>query len=174
VAFAGLGVLMLAKIFTIEDLRGQGEALSTLIWFSVLFTLSFYLSELGFMGYIGALIASGLEGMDWPLVYVILIVSYVLVHYLFVSQTAQMLALFGVYLQVGIDAGVPAELLALMLLFATNFNSAITPQGSSANVIFASSEYMSAGEIYRNGLVMTLMNLAVFLGIGTFWILFIS
>jgi len=173
VAFAGLGVLMVAKIFTIEDLRGQGEALSTLIWFSVLFTLSFYLNEFGFMEYIGALIASGLIGMQWPTVYVILIVSYVLVHYLFVSQTAQMLALFGVYLQVGIDAGVPPELLALMLLFATNFNSAITPQGSSANVIFVSSEYMSAGEIYRNGLTMTLMNMVVFLGIGTFWIMFI-
>ncbi len=174
VAFAGLGVLMLAKIFTMEDMRSQGEALSTLIWFSVLYTLSSYLDKLGFMEYIGTLIASSLQGMTWPIVYIILIVSYVLIHYLFVSQTAQMLALFGIYLDVGINAGVPPELLAMMLLFATNFNSVITPQGSSANVIFTSSEYMTPGEMYKNGLIMTLFNLSIFLGIGTFWILLIT
>ncbi len=174
VAFAGLGVLMVAKIFTMEDMRGQGEALTTLLWFAVLFCLSSYLNKLGVMEYIGTLIASGVSGIDWPMVYVILIVSYVLIHYLFVSQTAHMLALFGVFLEVGINAGVPPELLALMLLFATNFNAAITPQGSSANVIFVSSEYMTSKELYRNGLIMTMLNLAVFLGIGTFWILLIS
>ena len=171
VAFAGLGVLMVARIFTMEDMRGQGEALSTLIWFSVLFTLSSYLNRLGFMEYVGTLVASGLHGLAWPAVYAVLVTAYVLIHYLFVSQTAQMLALFGIFLEVGIEAGVPPQLLALMLLFATNFNSAITPQGSSANVIFVSSEYMTSRELYRNGLIMTLFNLAVFMGIGTFWIL---
>jgi len=171
VAFAGLGVLMVARIFTMEDMRGQGEALSTLIWFSVLFTLSSYLNKLGFMEYVGTLVASGLHGLAWPAVYAVLVTAYVLIHYLFVSQTAQMLALFGIFLEVGIEAGVPPQLLALMLLFATNFNSAITPQGSSANVIFVSSEYMTSRELYRNGLIMTLFNLAVFMGIGTFWIL---
>ena len=173
VAFGGLGVLMLAKIFTMEDLRGQGEALGTLIWFAVLYTMSSYLNRFGFMEYVGTLIASGLEGMAWPIVYTVLIAAYVLIHYLFVSQTAQMLALFSVFLGVGIDAGVPAQLLAFMLLFATNFNSVITPQGSSANVIFVGSEYMTSRELYKNGLIMTLFNLAVFLGIGTFWILLV-
>jgi DASS family divalent anion:Na+ symporter len=173
VAFAGLGVLMASRIFTMEDMKGQGEALSTLIWFAALYTMSSYLNAFGFMGYIGELIASGIGGFSWPAVYLILIVSYVLIHYLFVSQTAQMLALFGIFLDVGMHAGVPAELLALMLLFATNFNSAITPQGSSANVLFVSSEYMTSKELYRNGLVMTLLNTAVFLGVGTFWILMI-
>ena len=174
VAFAGLGILMVAKIFTMTDLRHQGEALATLIWFAVLFTLSSYLDQFGFMQYIGTLIASGIEGMNWPLVYLILIVTYVLIHYLFVSQTAHMLALYGIFLEVGIHAGVPPYLLALMLLFATNFSSVITPQGSSANVIFVSSEYMTSVEIYRNGFIMTMLNLLVFMGIGTFWILAIS
>jgi DASS family divalent anion:Na+ symporter len=171
VAFAGLGILMLANIFTVEDMRHEGEALSTLIWFSILYTISAYLNKLGFMTYVGTMIADGLNGMSWQAVYVILIVAYVLIHYLFVSQTAQMLALFGIFLEVGVHAGVPPHLMALMLLFATNFNSVITPQGSSANIIFVSSEYITTGELYKNGLVMTLLNLAVFLGVGTFWIL---
>jgi DASS family divalent anion:Na+ symporter len=108
------------------------------------------------------------------MVYVIIVVAYVLIHYFFVSQTAQMLALFSVFLSVAVDAGVPGELMALMLLFATNFNAVITPQGSSANVIYVGSGYLEAGEIYKVGGIVTLVNTLVFLGIGTFWILLVS
>jgi DASS family divalent anion:Na+ symporter len=107
-------------------------------------------------------------------VYVSLVVLYVLIHYLFVSQTAQMLALFGIFMGVAIEAGVPPALIALMLLFATNFFSVITPQGSSANVIFAGSGYLTQGEIYRNGGLVTLANLLIFLIIGTPWILLVT
>ena len=173
VAFAGLAVLMVSHIFTLEDLRGQGSALSTLIWFAILYAMSTSLNEMGFMNYIGDQIASHLGGYSWQTIFVLLIVLYVLIHYLFVSQTAQMLALYGVFLDVGIDVGVPGELLALMLLFATNFNSVITPQGSSANILFAASEYMTSGEMYRIGALVTLMNTLIFLTVGTAWMLLI-
>ncbi len=174
IAFGGLGVLMLANIFTMEDMKSQGETLATFIWFAILYAISSELNRLGFMSFVGENIASQLHGLAWQSVYVILITLYVLIHYLFVSQTAHMLALFGIFLHVGIDAGVPPELLALMLLFATNFNSVITPQGSSANVLFAGSGYLEASEIYRYGGVVTLLNTLVFLTAGTGWILLIS
>jgi DASS family divalent anion:Na+ symporter len=174
IAFGGLAILMISKIFTMEDMKTQGDALSTLVWFAILYAMSSELNRLGFMNYVGEGIAEQLQGMSWQLVYFILVSLYVLIHYLFVSQTAHMLALFGVFLQVGIDADVPGELLALMLLFATNFNSVITPQGSSANVLFAGSGYLSASEIYKNGGIVTLTNTIIFLTIGTGWILLIS
>ncbi|MEA3521664.1 MAG: DASS family sodium-coupled anion symporter [Campylobacterota bacterium] len=174
IAFGGLGILMISKIFTMEDMKTQGDALSTLVWFAILYAMSSELNRLGFMNYIGEGIASELVGLSWQLVYVILVTLYVLIHYLFVSQTAHMLALFGVFLEVGLNAGVPGELLALMLLFATNFNSVITPQGSSANVLFAGSGYLSAADIYKNGGIVTLANTIIFLTIGTAWILLIS
>jgi DASS family divalent anion:Na+ symporter len=174
IAFGGLGILMISKIFTMEDMRTQGDALATLVWFAILYAMSSELNRLGFMNYIGESIAQELVGLSWQLVYIILVVLYVLIHYLFVSQTAHMLALFGVFLSVGIDAGVDGELLALMLLFATNFNSVITPQGSSANVLFAGSGYLSASEIYKNGGIVTLVNTIIFLVIGTAWILLIN
>ncbi len=39
VAFLGLSILMLANIFTLEDMRVEGNALSTFVWFSILFFL---------------------------------------------------------------------------------------------------------------------------------------
>lgn len=169
VAFAGLGVLMVTGVFTVDDMKQQGDALSTLIWFAVLYTMSSFLNSLGFMTWVGDVISGHLSGVPWFGVYVILVVGYVLIHYFFVSQTAQMLALFPVFLAVGVNAGVPGVAMALMLLFATNFNSAITPQGSSANVLFASSGYLTMREMYRNGALVTGANTVIYMTVGTLW-----
>ncbi len=174
VAFLGLAVLMIAGVFTLEDLKTQGDALGTFIWFSILYTMSSQLNALGFMGAVGHQLAQDLHGLSWPVVYVALIVLYVLLHYMFVSQTAQMLALYSVFLGVAIESGVPPILMALMLLFATNFFGAITPQGSSANVLCAGSGYLTQGDMYRMGGMVTLANLLIFLGIGTPWILLVT
>jgi DASS family divalent anion:Na+ symporter len=173
VAFLGLGVLMVTNIFTLTDLRGEGDALGTLVWFAILYAMSKYLNELGFMGWVGDHIATSVAGYSWPLVYVSLTVGYVLIHYFFVSQTAQMLALFSVFLSVATQSGVPPELMAYMLLFATNFNAIITPQGSSANVIYTGSGYIEPGEVYKVGGIVTLVNTVVFLTVGTAWMLLV-
>lgn len=171
VAFGGLGILMATGVFGIDDFRSQGEALSTLIWFAILFGLSTQLAEQGFMNTIAEHFTHYLSGLSWITVYVLLIAVYVLIHYLFVSQSAHLLALFGIFLSVGVQAGVPGELMAIMLLFATNFNATITPQGSSCNAIYLSSGYISARDIYLYGGAVTLLTFCIFLLIGTPWIL---
>src|SRR6187200_2500864 len=103
----------------------------------------------------------------WAVTYVTLVVLYVVVHYLFVSQTSQVLALLGVFLDVGIRGGVPAPLMAFALLFASSYFSVITPQGGSQNVIFVGSSYLTQSELYKLGLLTTLFFMAVFLIIGT-------
>ncbi|MBN2895132.1 MAG: DASS family sodium-coupled anion symporter [Campylobacterales bacterium] len=170
VAFGGLGVLMATRIFTLEDLRHEGEALGTFIWFAILYGISAELNRLGFIGEIGEGISALFSGLPWFWVYLLLVSAYVLIHYLFVSQTAHLLALFGVFLHVGLQAGVPGELLAMMLLFATNFSAVITPQGSSSNLLFAGSGYLEAGEIYRFGGIVTALYTGLFLTVGTAWI----
>jgi DASS family divalent anion:Na+ symporter len=85
-------------------------------------------------------------------------------------QSAQVLALMGVFLDVGIRGGVPAPLMAFALLFASSYFSVITPQGGSQNVIFVGSGYLTQRGLYRMGLLMTLFFLAIFLVIGTAWI----
>lgn len=174
VAFGGLGILMATRVFGIEDFKSQGEALSTLIWFAILFALSTQLAEQGFMNAVADYFTRYLEGLDWMITYILLILVYVLIHYLFVSQSAHLLALFGIFLAIGVSAGVPGELMAMMLLFATNFNATIAPQGSSCNAIYLSSGYIQPREIYLYGGSVTLLNFFVFLLIGTPWILALS
>lgn len=174
VAFLGLTILMMSGIITLKDIAKSGDALATLIWFAILYTLSSQLNELGFMAYIGDQLGGVVGGFSWPVVYVSLMITYVLIHYLFVSQTAHMLALFGIFLGVAVGAGVPPTLMAFMLLFATNFFAAITPQGSSANVIFVGSGYLTQGEVYKFGGMITAINFVIFMVIGTPWIMLVT
>ena len=126
------------------------------------------------MGYVGGRLASGLQGVPWSAAYVALIVLYVLMHYLFVSQSSQVLALFGVFVEVGASTGVPTPLLAFSLLFASSYFSTITPQGGSQNVIFVGSGYLTQGELYRVGALTTGVCLLIFLLVGTPWLLLVA
>jgi len=173
IAFAGLGLLLMAGVLTAADIATQGDTLATFLWLAVLFALSTQLNELGFMGYAGQRLAAHMGGLSWPVTYVALIVIYVVIHYMFVSQSSQVLALLGVFLEVGIRGGVPAPLMAFALLFASSYFSVITPQGGSQNVIFVGSGYLTQRELYWLGLLTTLFFLTVFLVIGTGWILLV-
>jgi DASS family divalent anion:Na+ symporter len=174
VAFAGLGLLLMTNVLTLDDIAAQGDTLATFLWLAVLFALSGQLNELGFMGYAGQRLASHMGGLSWPVTYVALIAIYVAIHYMFVSQSSQVLALLGVFLDVGIRGGVPAPLMAYALLFASSYFSVITPQGGSQNVIFVGSGYLTQRELYRLGLLLTLFFLVVFLVVGTAWIMLIT
>jgi DASS family divalent anion:Na+ symporter len=171
IAFLGLGVLLASGVLTLDDITQQGDVLAIYLWFAVLFTLSSQLNELGFMEFLGEHLAAALGGMPAAAAALILVVAYVLLHYLFVSQTAHLLALFGVFLDVGVRLGVPAGPLAFLLLFATNFFAAITPQGSSANLLFAGSGYLTQGELYRLGAISTAFCLVVYLIVGIPWLM---
>jgi DASS family divalent anion:Na+ symporter len=174
VAFAGLAVLLVTGALTTEDIAKDGDVLAIYLWFAILFTLSGQLNELGFMGFIGARLAARMAGLPWPAVALVLVLAYVGLHYLFVSQTAHLLALFGVFLGVGVKLGVPASLLAFHLLFATNYFSAITPQGSSANLLFAGSGYFSSTELYRLGALTTAFSLLLYLLVATPWLMLVA
>lgn len=173
VAFMGFGLLLFANVITLDDIAKQGDTLTTFLWLAVLFAMSAQLNELGFMGYVGERLASSLGGLSSQTLYVTLLVLYVFIHYLFVSQTSQMLALFGVFLDVGTRGGVPLPLMAFGLLFATSYFSVITPQGGSQNIIFAASGYLTQPELYKLGFVTTVAFLAIYLLIGTPWVSFV-
>jgi DASS family divalent anion:Na+ symporter len=173
VAFLGFGILLASGTLTLADIAGEGDVLATFLWFAVLFTLSSVLNELGFMSYLGDRLAGSLHGWSWLAAGVAIVSAYVAIHYFFVSQTAHLLALFGVFLDVGVKLGVPATPLAFMLLFATNHFSTITPQASSCNLLFAGSGMLPQAEIYKLGAITTAFNLAVYLLVGGPWLLWL-
>ncbi|MEO1174015.1 MAG: DASS family sodium-coupled anion symporter, partial [Myxococcota bacterium] len=54
IAFAGLGVLLISGVYPLGAIKSEcGDALETFLWFAILYTLSTYLNEFGFMGILG-------------------------------------------------------------------------------------------------------------------------
>jgi len=174
IAFGGLGLLLATNVLTLADMDLQGGTLVTFLWLAVLFALSTQLNELGFMSYVGERLTALLAGIAWPATFVILLVLYVLMHYMFVSQGAHVLALFAVFLDVGVRAGVPLSLMAFTLLFASSYFSTLTPQGGSQNVIFVGSGYLEQGELYKLGLLTVGFCMLVYLVLGTPWLLLVA
>jgi len=72
-------------------------------------SMSSQLNELGFMSYVGQRLASGMDGWSWLAAGFALVMAYVLLHVLFVSQTAPPPALFGVFLGFSVQAGVTCQ-----------------------------------------------------------------
>jgi DASS family divalent anion:Na+ symporter len=107
--------------------------------------------------------ASLFGDVGWSIAYVVLLLLYVLMHYMFVSQSAQTLALLGVFLDVGVQTGVPVSLMGFAPPFASSYFSMLTPQRGSQNVIFVASGYLDQGELYRLGLLATALCALVFL-----------
>jgi DASS family divalent anion:Na+ symporter len=174
VAFLGLGTLLATRVLTLPDIAKEGDVLATFIWFASLFTLSDQLNRLGFMEFLGGRLVLRLGGLTPLIAGLALVLVYVLLHYLFVSQTAHLLALFGVFLGVGVKLGVPAAPLAFQLLFATNYFAVITPQGSSANLLFAGSGYLSQDDLYGLGALTAGFCLLLYLVVGIPWLLLVA
>ncbi len=174
VALMGLGGLLAVKVLTLDDLAQEGGTLVTFLWLALLLAMSAQLNEMGFMGYVGERLARRLAGLSWPVTLIAIAGLYVAMHYVFVSQSAQVLALFGVFAGVGIRAGVPAALMTYTLLFASSYFSTITPQGGTQNAIFVGSGYLTQGELYKLGALTTLFCLVVFLALGTPWLLLVA
>lgn len=174
VAFLGLGIILATGVLTLDDIAKEGDVLATFIWFASLFTLSNQLNKLGFMEFLGERLVMRLGGLPTVAAAIVLLVAYVVLHYLFVSQTAHLLALFGVFLGVGVKLGVAPALLAYQLLFATNYFAAIAPQASSANLLFAGSGYLSQNDLYRLGALHTGFCIVLYLVIGTPWLMLIT
>ena len=170
IAFLGFGALLATGAITPKDIAQQGDVLATFIWFAVLFSFSTQLNHLGFMSFLGGRLANGLADFAAPTAGLILVAGYIVLHYLFVSQTAHLLALFGVFLDVGVRLGVSPAVLAFQLLFATNYFSVITPQGSSANLLFTGSGYLTQGELYRLGAITTVVSFLIYATVGTAWL----
>ena len=112
VAFLGLGIFLATGVLTLGDIAKEGDVLATYIWFASLFVMSDQLNKLGFMEFLGQRLVMRLGGLPPAVVAVTLLVVYVAIHYLFVSQTAHLLALFAVFVGVGAKLGVSAPMLA--------------------------------------------------------------
>ncbi|MDB6126313.1 MAG: anion transporter, partial [Verrucomicrobia bacterium] len=169
VALGGVSAILLTGVVSWEDLLGDRSAWDALIWFAPLLMMAEQLNEQGVIKLISGEVFSHLHGWPWPICLAALVVAYVYAHYTFASMTAHVSALYPSFLGAALVAGVPPQLAAWSFAFFSNLNAGITHYGTGSAPVYFGAGYVRQGTWWSIGFVVSVVNLAIWLGVGLPW-----
>ena len=170
-AFIGLSALILTGVLSWDDILKEKSAWDTIVWFGALIMMASYLSKLGLVDWFSQSIEAiiGTTGVGWVGAAAILTLVYLYIHYFFASTTAHITALFAAFYAVGLSLGAPPMLYALILAAAGNIMMTLTHYATGTAPIIFNSGYITLGEWWRLGAVMSVVNLVLWVGVGLLW-----
>jgi DASS family divalent anion:Na+ symporter len=168
-ALAGVSILFLTNILTIEDLLKEHEAWHTLIWYAIIVSMAKYLQDFGFVGWFSGHIGTFFSGYDWPIAFLGLTLVYFYSHYFLASNAAHIGAMYGAFLMSAIAVGTPPLLAALVLGYSSSLFSHMTQYGSASAVVFFGGGYVPVGKWWKLGLIISILNIAIWGGVGSLW-----
>ena len=169
VALAGLSAILLTRVLTWDDLLAERRAWDALIWFAPLIMMADQLNESGVVKVLSGKLFAVTAGWPWPVALIVLVAAYCYVHYTFASMTAQVTALYPGFLAAALAAGVPPLAAALPLAYFSNLDAAMTHYGTGSAPVYFNAGYVRQGDWWRIGFLISLANLAIWLGIGMLW-----
>jgi len=168
-ALLGLVVLLVTGVLTWEDVLKETGAWDTLVWFSALVMMASFLTELGLIPWFSEAVGGLFGGHGWIGAFLGLSLVYFYSHYFFASNTAHVSAMYAPFLGVALVVGTPPLLAALVLGFFSNLFSSMTHYGTGPAPVLFGSGYVEVADWWRLGLVVSLANLAIWLGVGGVW-----
>ena len=110
-----------------------------------------------------------LVGISWQVALGILLVAYMYSHYAFASLSAHVTAMYAAFLAVAVGAGAPPFLAAMSLGVLSALMGGITHYATGPAPIYYGAGYVPQGTFWSLGFVVSVINMVVFLGIGSFW-----
>lgn len=170
-ALVGLSVLLLSGVLKWDEILGNKGAWDTIMWFSALVMMAGFLGKLGLVQWLADTVGSRIDGLglSWVMGMLILVLVYVYSHYFFASTTAHITAMFAAFFTAGIALGAPPMLLALTLGFSSSLMMSLTHYGTGTAPIIFGSAYVTLGEWWKVGFVVSVVNLIIWFYLGGFW-----
>ena len=169
VALAGISVFFLTNILTWEAALSERSAWDVFIWYGGLMTMGEALNNTGSMTAFATWVGSWFIGVPWFTVLLLTLAIYFYAHYAFASITTHVLALFPAFAVMLIGVGVPPLLTVYSLACLANLTAGLTHYGTTTAPIVFAENYVSVGEWWRVGAVVSVANLAVWLTVGFAW-----
>jgi DASS family divalent anion:Na+ symporter len=168
-SLVGLSALIMTGVLNWKDILNEHEGWHTLVWLAVLVTMSTHLDHYGVMRWFGNHMGSLFIGFHPMVTLCGLGLIYFYSHYLFAGNTTHVSSMYGPFLLVAVTAGAPPLLSALLLGFFSSLFSSMTHYGTSPASILFSSGYVPIGDWWKNGLIISVVNLIIWLGLGGMW-----
>lgn len=169
VALGGLCALVISEVVTWEEMLGEKRAWDALLWFGPILMMTDELAKAGLFNVLSQSVVGVTGGMPWQVTFFALCAGYLYIHYAFASMTSQATALYAGFLGAGIAAGAPPMMIAIVLAAFSSLNAGITHYGTGSATVFFGAGFVTQGQWWRVGFVLSLMILVVWLGIGPLW-----
>lgn len=170
VALGGVAILLVLNVINWEDVLSEKGAWDALAWFGGLVGLANGLTKVGVITALSAFLKASLGGVgSWMVGFLLVILAYVLVHYLIASMTAHATAFYVPMALVATSLGAPAPLVLLVLGFMNSLNCFTTHYGTGPAPVFFGSGYIDQATWWRNGLIITIVHLTIWIGAGGAW-----
>ena len=170
-AFIGLSILLCTGVLNWDDILKNKGAWDTVVWFSALVMMASFLGKLGLIKWLSLSVGASIDsmGISWVSGMILLVLIYVYSHYFFASTTAHITAMFAAFYAAGLALGAPPMLLGLILAFSSSLMMSLTHYGTGTAPIIFGSGYATLGEWWKTGFVMSVVNLIVWITLGSVW-----
>jgi DASS family divalent anion:Na+ symporter len=169
VAFLGLAMFLLTGALSWEQVTGERVAWDVFIWYGGLLKMGELLNTTGVTKVFAESVGGVFVGFSWMTVLLLTLLVYFYAHYFFASITAHMLAMFPPFVVLLISVGVPPLLAVYSLMCLANLTAGLTHYGTTTGPILYSQNYVTFGEWWRAGFIVSVANLAIWLTIGFAW-----
>ncbi len=168
-AIMAIAALLLTGVLTWDDLCTQREAWDTYVWFATVVMMATFLAQFGLIKWFSEQVGPMFQGMGWITGLLGLSLTYFYTHYFFASITAHVTAMYLPFLVLAIGLGAPPQLAALLLAFFSSLFASLTHYGTPPGAILFGGGHVSLGAWWRVGLIVSFVNIAIWLGAGALW-----
>lgn len=170
-AFIGLTLLLLSGVLTWDDILKEKGAWDTITWFSALVMMATFLNKLGLITWFSGVLENsiGSLGMGWMGSCSLLLLAYLYAHYMFASTTAHITAMFAAFYAAGLALGAPPMLFALLMASSSCIMMTLTHYATGTSPVIFGSGYVTLGEWWKVGFIMSVVELVIFVVIGAVW-----
>lgn len=170
-ALLGLALLLLTDVLSWDDILAEKSAWDTVVWFSALVMMASFLNKLGVVAWLSTGLQDGILhlGLNWVGATALLLLVYLYAHYFFASTTAHITAMFGAFYAAGIALGAPPMMFALIMAATSSIMMTLTHYATGTSPIIFGSGYTTLGQWWLTGFAMSVVNLTVWLLVGSVW-----
>jgi len=168
-ALIGSVALLLTGVLTWEDVKSEKSAWDIFIWYGGLLMLGKALNEANVTTVFANTVGAAFSATGWVTLFIVALLIYFYAHYAFASITAHVLAMYPAFLAVLLAKGAQVGLTIFAFACFVNLSAGLTNYGTTPSPMFFAQEYVSLRRWWKVGLVVSLVNLAIWSTIGFGW-----
>jgi DASS family divalent anion:Na+ symporter len=168
-ALAGVAALLVTGVLNWEDVKNEKAAWDIFVWYGGLLMLGQALNDKGLTNAFAKAVAAQFGYLGWPALFAIALLVYFYAHYGFASITTHIVAMFMPFVAVLVAMGAPKGWMVFAFACFANLSAGLTNYGTTPAPMFFAQDYVSLGQWWKVGAVVSVVNIAIWSTVGFLW-----